>query len=93
MDANDIEIEIEISSPLKKTDSHTIAAKKVTFDDNIVELETWSNDEYDRFPSRDTTLYHITELTRTELKIELNKFKRTEMIIHKNSRGNTSYHH
>ena len=86
-------IEIESLSLLKKTDSHTNTAKRVTFDDKIIKLETWSNEEYDRFPDRETTLNNITELTRTEIKIELNYFKRTEMAVHEESRNNTSFHH
>jgi hypothetical protein len=71
--------------------------KSVKFNlENIQFYDTYSNDEYDRYPI-DSILYlksynKITEFDWKEMIYNLNIFKICEMIVHKSSLNNTKIH-
>ena len=69
--------------------------KKVHFNFQNIVYETYSIDEYDRLPIDSVFyLYGYAKISHKEWKnifIELNHYKCTEMIVHKNSINNTSF--
>ena len=78
---------------LRKMDSIVgKAKKKLNFADQVEVFEGLSNEEYDRIPCKESTIYNITEQLRDEIKEELNNFKRNEMAVHIGSIENTSFH-
>lgn len=71
--------------------------KSVRFNlDNIQFYDTYSNDEYDRYPI-DSVLYlksynKISDFDWKKIFYNLNIFKICEMIVHKSSMNNTQLH-
>lgn len=71
--------------------------KRVEFDESQNKTyETYSMDEYDRLPIDSILyLYGYNKVTQQEwiaVHVELNKFKSTEMIVHKSSIQNLRLH-
>ena len=70
--------------------------KKVTFNNNITIFDTYSKDEYDRFPI-DSILYKknynkITDIEWNNIFLHLDLYKLYEMTVHKFSLHNNKYH-
>lgn len=60
----------------------------VRFDDDVIDV--FEADDYDR--SVDKVWLKRTPKEKKEIYNDLNKFKRSEMIVHENSHANTKYH-
>ena len=60
-------------------------SKILFFSDEIEVCSTYKKTEYNRKPDQDSTFKKLTPQLKSQIREELNEFKRTEMLVHEDS--------
>lgn len=67
------------------TSSSLKNSKLLFFSDDIEVAATYKKTEYNRKPDDDLTFKRLTPQLKSQIRDELNQFKKTEMIVHAES--------
>ncbi|KAG5460435.1 MAG: hypothetical protein BJ554DRAFT_7515, partial [Olpidium bornovanus] len=64
----------------------------IVFNELVQILPTFRHTEYNRKPDMDVTFRRLTPKLKTEIRDELNAYKKNEMPVHEQSLRNTNFH-
>jgi hypothetical protein len=89
---------LEISSKLEtfleeRPDATSLKNSKILFfSDDIEVAATYRKSEYNRRPDDDLTFRRLTPQLKSQIREELNQYKKSEMAVHADSVHNTCFH-
>lgn len=88
------DIENKLTAHLRdRPDPSSLKNSKILFfSDEIEVCSTYKKTEYNRKPDDDLTFKRLTPALKTQIREELNQFKKTEMVVHEDSVQNTCFH-
>ena len=82
---HDIENKLTVHLRDRPDPSSLKNSKILFFSDEIEMCSTYKKTEYNRKPDDDLTFKRLTPSLKTQIREELNQYKKTEMVVHEDS--------